>query len=131
MSSGNLFMRGSSTISVGIPVRRAATLHGRQPREMGGLRALPTGHSVTAGVDWLRPVVRVPECVVIAPPVVAGGKFRILSSATSGERMDFPNKAESIRELTQKYTVEYIGIDATGAPVGRLPASCARSALAA
>ncbi|PTA84221.1 oxidoreductase, partial [Kluyvera sp. Nf5] len=28
--------------------------------------------------------------------------------------MDFATQAESIRELTQKYNVEYIGIDATG-----------------
>ncbi|MET6794403.1 terminase ATPase subunit family protein [Citrobacter braakii] len=52
-------------------------------------------------------------CVVIAPPVVAGGKFRILER-NQWKGMDFAQQAESIRELTQKYTVEYIGIDATG-----------------
>lgn len=52
-------------------------------------------------------------CVVIAPPVVAGGKFRILERH-QWKGMDFAQQAESIRELTQKYTVEYIGIDATG-----------------
>ena len=52
-------------------------------------------------------------CVVIAPPVVAGGKFRILQRH-QWKGMDFAQQAESIRELTQKYNVEYIGIDATG-----------------
>ncbi|HGY5077329.1 TPA: terminase ATPase subunit family protein [Citrobacter gillenii] len=52
-------------------------------------------------------------CVVIAPPVVVGGKFRILERH-QWKGMDFAQQAESIRELTQKYTVEYIGIDATG-----------------
>ena len=52
-------------------------------------------------------------CVVIAPPVVAGGKFRILERH-QWKGMDFAQQAESIRELTQKYSVEYIGIDATG-----------------
>ena len=51
--------------------------------------------------------------VVIAPPVVAGGRFRILERH-QWKGMDFAQQAESIRELTQKYTVEYIGIDATG-----------------
>ncbi|MDX6042904.1 terminase ATPase subunit family protein [Scandinavium lactucae] len=52
-------------------------------------------------------------CVVIAPPVVAGGKFRILERH-QWKGMDFAQQAESIRELTLKYNVEYIGIDATG-----------------
>ena len=52
-------------------------------------------------------------CVVIAPPVVAGGKFRIFERH-QWKGMDFAQQAESVRELTQKYTVEYIGIDATG-----------------
>ncbi|KDE34377.1 oxidoreductase [Kosakonia radicincitans UMEnt01/12] len=52
-------------------------------------------------------------CVVIAPPLVAGGKFRILERH-QWKGMDFATQAESIRELTQKYNVEYIGIDATG-----------------
>lgn len=52
-------------------------------------------------------------CVVIAPPVVAGGRFRILERH-QWKGMDFAQQAESIRELMQKYTVEYIGIDATG-----------------
>ncbi|WP_419180919.1 terminase gpP N-terminus-related DNA-binding protein [Escherichia coli] len=35
-----------------------------------------------------------------------------------GWDMDFATQAESIRKLTEKYNVEYIGIDATGLGVG-------------
>lgn len=56
-------------------------------------------------------------CVVIAPPVVAGGKFRILERH-QWKGMDFATQAESIRQLTEKYNVEYIGIDATGLGIG-------------
>ena len=56
-------------------------------------------------------------CVVLAPPVVAGGKFRILDRH-QWKGMDFATQAESIRKLTEKYNVEYIGIDATGLGVG-------------
>lgn len=56
-------------------------------------------------------------CVVLAPPVVAGGKFRILERH-QWKGMDFATQAESIRQLTEKYYVEYIGIDATGLGIG-------------
>lgn len=56
-------------------------------------------------------------CVVLAPPVVAGGKFRILERH-QWKGMDFATQAESIRKLTEKYNVEYIGIDATGLGIG-------------
>lgn len=56
-------------------------------------------------------------CVVLAPPVVAGGKFRILERR-QWKGMDFATQAESIRQLTEKYNVEYIGIDATGLGIG-------------
>lgn len=56
-------------------------------------------------------------CVVLAPPVVAGGKFRILER-NQWKGMDFATQAESIRQLTEKYNVEYIGIDATGLGIG-------------
>ncbi|EPK9868964.1 terminase ATPase subunit family protein [Serratia marcescens] len=52
-------------------------------------------------------------CVVLAPPMVTGGKFRILERH-QWKGMDFSTQAESIRRLTEKYNVEYIGIDATG-----------------
>ncbi|HBQ0510289.1 TPA: terminase ATPase subunit family protein [Klebsiella pneumoniae] len=57
------------------------------------------------------------RCVVLAPPVVAGGKFRILERH-QWKGMDFATQAESIRQLTEKYNVEYIGIDATGLGIG-------------
>ncbi|EMW6561468.1 TPA: terminase ATPase subunit family protein [Klebsiella pneumoniae] len=56
-------------------------------------------------------------CVVLAPPVVAGGKFRILERH-QWKGMEFATQAESIRQLTEKYNVEYIGIDATGLGIG-------------
>ncbi|HEN4029947.1 TPA: terminase ATPase subunit family protein [Klebsiella pneumoniae] len=56
-------------------------------------------------------------CVVLAPPVVAGGKFRILERH-QWKGMDFATQAESIRQLTEKYNVEYIGINATGLGIG-------------
>ena len=56
-------------------------------------------------------------CVVLAPPVVAGGQFRILERH-QWTGMDFATQAESIRQLTEKYNVEYIGIDATGLGIG-------------
>lgn len=52
-------------------------------------------------------------CAVLAPPLVAGGKFRILERH-QWKGMDFAAQAEAIRSLTEKYTVDYIGIDATG-----------------
>lgn len=52
-------------------------------------------------------------CVVMAPPAVPGGKFRILERY-QWKGMDFATQAESIKTLTEKYVVEYIGIDATG-----------------
>ncbi|MBL5859767.1 terminase ATPase subunit family protein [Serratia fonticola] len=52
-------------------------------------------------------------CVVLAPPMVAGGKFRILERH-QWKGMDFATQAEAIKALTEKYRVEYIGIDATG-----------------
>jgi len=52
-------------------------------------------------------------CVVLAPPMTAGGKFRILEHH-QWKGMDFATQAASIEALTKKYCVEYIGIDATG-----------------
>ncbi len=52
-------------------------------------------------------------CVVIAPPDVPGGKFRILERH-QWRGMDFRAQAKAIEELTKKYNVTYIGIDSTG-----------------
>ncbi|HJW26419.1 MAG TPA: terminase ATPase subunit family protein [Rhodocyclaceae bacterium] len=51
--------------------------------------------------------------VVVAPPLVPGGKFRILDRV-SFKGMDFDGQAERIRKVTECYNVTYIGIDTTG-----------------
>lgn len=58
-----------------------------------------------------------PGVVVLAPPVVAGGKFRILERH-QWKGMDFATQTESIRQLTEKYNAEYIDIDATSLGIG-------------
>lgn len=59
-------------------------------------------------------------CVVLAPPMVAGGKFRILERF-QWRGMDFEAQAEAIRQMTLRYNVEYIGIDTTGMGLGVFP----------
>ncbi|SLU87672.1 phage terminase [Klebsiella variicola] len=56
-------------------------------------------------------------CVVPAPPVVTGGKFRILERH-QWKGMDFARQAESIPQLIEKYNAEYIDIDATVLGIG-------------
>ncbi|HHX6290658.1 terminase [Pseudomonas aeruginosa] len=51
--------------------------------------------------------------VVVAPPLVPGGKFRILERHQF-RGMDFTAQAETIRQVTQRFWVTYIGIDTTG-----------------
>ena len=51
--------------------------------------------------------------VVVAPPLVSGGKFRILERHQF-RGMDFNAQAEMIRRVTMRYWVTYIGIDTTG-----------------
>ncbi len=55
--------------------------------------------------------------VVIAPPKVAGGKFRVLEKIQF-KGMDFKSQAEMIRQTTLRYFVTYIGIDTTGMGTG-------------
>ena len=55
--------------------------------------------------------------MVIAPPSVPGGKFRILERH-QWRGMDFRAQAEAIRKLTLQYNVTYIGIDSTGVGLG-------------
>lgn len=55
--------------------------------------------------------------VVLAPPTVPGGKFRVLDRFQF-RGMDFEAQAEKIRQLTQIYWVTYIGIDTTGMGTG-------------
>lgn len=52
-------------------------------------------------------------CVVLAPPAVEGGKFRVLE-ALQWNKMDFEAQAEGIRKISQRYTVAYMAIDTTG-----------------
>lgn len=51
--------------------------------------------------------------VVVAPPAVPGGKFRILERHQF-KGMDFDAQARTIQKVTQRYWVTYIGIDTTG-----------------
>lgn len=52
-------------------------------------------------------------CVVIAPPKVRGGKFRVLERH-QWRGLDFEAQAREIEKLTQRYVVTYMGIDCTG-----------------
>jgi uncharacterized protein YjcR len=51
--------------------------------------------------------------VVLAPPLVPGGKFRILEKIQL-RGMDYEAQAEAIRKVTERYHVTHIGIDMTG-----------------
>lgn len=51
--------------------------------------------------------------VVVAPPLVPGGKFFVLEKHQF-RGMDFNSQAETIRQITKRYNVAYIGIDTTG-----------------
>jgi len=56
-------------------------------------------------------------CVVIAPPAVRGGKFRILEKH-QWRGMDFAGQADAIEKITRRYRVTHIAIDATGLGAG-------------
>lgn len=51
--------------------------------------------------------------IVVAPPMVPGGKFRVLERHQF-RGMDYEAQAETIRLVTMRYWVTYIGIDVTG-----------------
>lgn len=55
--------------------------------------------------------------VVLAPPLVAGGKFRVLMRLQF-KGMDFQAQADRIKEICGQFHVTYIGIDATGVGQG-------------
>lgn len=57
--------------------------------------------------------------VVIAPPAVPGGKFRMLERHQF-RTMDFQMQADQIRACFQRFNVAYIGIDSTGVGQGVL-----------
>lgn len=52
-------------------------------------------------------------CVVVAPPAVPGGKFRILERH-QWKGGDFEDQAAAIKKLTERYNVTHIAIDTTG-----------------
>jgi len=51
--------------------------------------------------------------VVVAPPAVPGGKFRVLHKQQF-RGMDFEAQADAIHAITKQYNVEYMSIDTTG-----------------
>ncbi|WP_425497742.1 terminase ATPase subunit family protein [Lysobacter arvi] len=51
--------------------------------------------------------------VVVAPPAVPGGKFRILEKLQF-RGMDFTSQADAIAAMTKRYWVTHIAIDCTG-----------------
>lgn len=55
--------------------------------------------------------------VIVSPPLVAGGKFRVLERHQF-KGMDFAAQAAFIKKATERYTVGYIGIDTTGMGTG-------------
>lgn len=52
-------------------------------------------------------------CIVIAPPAVPGGKFRVLEKH-QWRGLDFEAQANSIKKITERYNVTYMAIDTTG-----------------
>ena len=58
-------------------------------------------------------------CVVLAPAAVEGGPFRILERF-QWRGLGFEDQA-AIKEMAQRYNVQYIGIDTTGMGVGVFP----------
>lgn len=55
--------------------------------------------------------------IVVAPPQVAGGKFRVLERVQF-KGMDFKAQASMIQQTTKRYNVTYIGLDTTGMGTG-------------
>jgi uncharacterized protein YjcR len=55
--------------------------------------------------------------VAVAPPLVKGGKFRILDRVQF-KGMDFEEQASRIKKFCEIYNVTYIGIDMTGIGAG-------------
>ncbi|MQT93038.1 terminase large subunit domain-containing protein [Pseudomonas helleri] len=56
-------------------------------------------------------------CVVIAPPLEPGAKFRILEKH-SWRGHSFKHQAKEVEKLTQRFNVQHIGIDITGIGYG-------------
>ena len=56
-------------------------------------------------------------CVVIAPPLEQGGKFRILEKH-SWRGHSFTYQAAQVKKITERFNVQHIGIDITGVGYG-------------
>ena len=57
------------------------------------------------------------SCVVVAPPLESGGKFRILEKH-SWRGHSFTYQAAQVKKLTERFNVQHIGIDITGVGYG-------------
>lgn len=51
--------------------------------------------------------------VVVAPPLVPGGKFRVLEKHQF-RGIDYEEQADAIKRVCERYNVAYVGIDRTG-----------------
>ena len=56
-------------------------------------------------------------CVVVAPPLEQGGKFRILEKH-SWRGHSFTYQAAQVKKITERFNVQHIGIDITGVGYG-------------
>lgn len=56
-------------------------------------------------------------CVVVAPPLEQGGKFRILEKH-SWRGHSFTYQSAQVKKLTERFNVQHIGIDITGVGYG-------------
>ncbi|KHL70612.1 oxidoreductase [Pseudomonas flexibilis] len=56
-------------------------------------------------------------CVVVAPPLEQGGKFRILEKY-SWRGTSFTHQAAQVKKLCERFNVQHIGIDITGVGYG-------------
>lgn len=56
-------------------------------------------------------------CVVVAPPLVPGGKFRVLEKH-SWRGHSFTYQAAQVKKLCERFNVQHIGIDVTGVGYG-------------
>ncbi|WP_299580894.1 terminase family protein [uncultured Microbulbifer sp.] len=69
-------------------------------------------HPVWIGYDPSRSIDGA-AIVVLAPPLKEGGKFRVLEKIVMRNRA-WQYQANRIKELTEKYNVQFIGVDCTG-----------------
>ncbi|WP_426933650.1 hypothetical protein [Xanthomonas arboricola] len=100
-----------------LPAGDAAAVHGRQLGRVGSglqtVRRAPYGdRAVWIGYDPAE-TGDTAGLVVVAPPQLPGGKFRLLERIQF-RGMDFAKQAAEIERITRRYWVTYIGIDTTG-----------------